>query len=213
MSGWPATFAASVAIGVAVAAPVGPVGVLCAQRTLRGGFAVGVASGLGVATADGLYATAAALGMAALTTFISGVSIPLRGLGGAVLLYLAWRTWRAPAGTDGPAPTGSARGLLGAYASTLALTLANPATILSFAAILAGLGAGTRGPATGPLFVAGVATGSLAWWVFLAAVVGGARRRAPGWLVVGAGRASAVLLAAAAIASLASAVVSVASGR
>lgn len=200
-------FLAAAAVGVAVAAPVGPVGVLCIQRTLRGGFAFGLASGLGVATADGLYATLAALGIAAVASTAQVLSTPLRIVGGVVLLVLAYRAWRDAGVARGAAPAPGARGLAAAYVSTLALTLANPATIMSFAAIMAGLGAASVDRGASPVtFVAGVALGSLAWWIFLALAVGLARDRAPAALVVWAGRISAVILGlagAAAVATLA----------
>lgn len=198
-------FLSAFVIGVAVAAPVGPVGVLCMQRTLRGGAPLGIASGMGVATADGLYAGLAALGIAAVARAAAGLAQPMHVVGGIVLLALAWRAWRA----SGPGATCSAavtrRGLLAAYGSALGLTLANPATILSFAGIMAGLGAGVASPADGPLFVAGIATGSLAWWVALTTVIALARTKASPAFVAGASRASSAVLGAAGVVVLVSA--------
>ncbi len=193
---------ASFVVGVAVAAPVGPVGVLCIQRTLRGGIPYGLASGLGVATADGLYAGLATLGIAAVTSFVRGAVMPLRAAGGVALLWLAVLAWRGAGEACDAALAPSARGLAGAYGSTFALTLANPTTVMSFAAIMAGLGAGVADPGDGLLFMGGVMLGSLAWWVFLASAVGLARARAPRALVGGAGRVSAAVLALAGAAAL-----------
>jgi len=199
-------FLAALAVGVAVAAPVGPVGVLCIQRTLRGGVPFGLASGLGVATADGLYAALAALGLTWVTRGATTLQTPLRALGGLLLVALAYRAWQQAGESCEAAIEPTTRSLLATYGSALALTLANPATILSFAAIMAGLGAAVADPGDGPVFVAGVALGSLAWWVFLAIVVGLARVRAPRALLDWAGRVSALVLGAAGLFALASVV-------
>jgi threonine/homoserine/homoserine lactone efflux protein len=178
-------------IGFAIAAPVGPIGVLCIRRTLAGGRLMGFVSGLGAATADVIFGAVAVLGLTALADLLVGVSFWTRLLGGLFLCYLGWRTLRErPA--ERPAAA-SAGGLAGAYTSTLLLTITNPATILSFAAVFAGLGAasGARSYAEGLLMVAGVFAGSALWWLTLSGAVGALRGRlTPGalrWVNVGAG--------------------------
>ncbi len=154
-------------IGFSIAAPVGPIGVLCIRRTLAEGRAVGLACGLGAATADAIYGSMAGFGL----TFVAGFLIDQRAwlslAGGAFLCYLGVKTFLAiPA--DRPALTNK-NGHLGAYASTFFLTLTNPMTILSFAAIFAGLGmAGANGSyLTAMLLVLGVFIGSALWWLLL----------------------------------------------
>jgi threonine/homoserine/homoserine lactone efflux protein len=160
-----AAFLRGGAIGLAVAAPVGPVGLLCIRRTLSGGAAVGFASGLGAAAADAAYATMAALGTDAAMRFLDDHAAEIGIAGGTLLLVLAASGLRRRSPGDAARPA-DARGLAGAFASVLALTLANPATILSFVAIFAGLGAAA---ASSPLsLVAGVFAGSAAWWLLLA---------------------------------------------
>jgi threonine/homoserine/homoserine lactone efflux protein len=161
-------------VGLSIAAPVGPIGILCIRRTLANGRAAGFLSGLGAATADALYGAAAGFGL----TVVAGVLVEgqqwLRLVGGLFLLYLGIRTWRK-AGQSGSQSIVSetSRGLLGAYAYTLALPLTNPMTILSFAAIFAGLGiaSGAR-YASAAALVAGVFGGSALWWLTLSTVVG-----------------------------------------
>jgi threonine/homoserine/homoserine lactone efflux protein len=172
-----ALFARGVLIGLAIAAPVGPIGVLCIRRTLADGQLAGFVSGLGAATADLLYGTVAVLGLTALADLLVGVSFWTRLLGGVFLCYLGLRTLRErpaerPAAVDG-------RGLAGAYLSTLFLTLTNPATIIAFTAIFAGLGAGSlyRGYGEGLLLAGGVAAGSTLWWLMLSAAAGMLRAR------------------------------------
>lgn len=178
-------------IGLAIAAPVGPIGVLCITRTLQDGRMAGFVSGLGAATADLIYGTMAVLGLTALASVLVGVSFWTRLLGGLFLCYLGLRTLRTPP-AERPAAAGG-RGLLGAYASTLALTLTNPATIIAFAAIFAGLGAGStaRSYGEGMLLASGVAVGSALWWLTLSGGVGLLRTRlTPGalrWINRGAG--------------------------
>ena len=153
-------------IGFAIAAPVGPIGVLCIRRTLAEGRASGFVSGLGAATADAIYGCIAALGLT-FANFLVGGEAWLRLVGGAFLIFLGVRTFLArPA--ERTAPAGKER-LLGAYSSTLFLTLTNPTTILSFAAIFAGLGAGSADGDVLPL-VLGVFLGSAFWWLVLSGV-------------------------------------------
>ena len=171
------SFARGLALGFAVAAPVGPMSLLCMRRTLVGGFSAGVLSGLGVATADALYGAVAAFGLVAITGLLVDQQLWLRLSGGAVLVYLGLRTLRAgPA--DTPA-TAESTGLAGMYVSTLALTLANPATILSFGALFAGLGLGgdDHDATTAPALVLGVFLGSALWWLVLTGGIAIARRR------------------------------------
>jgi threonine/homoserine/homoserine lactone efflux protein len=162
-------FLEGIVIGFAIAAPVGPIGVLCIRRTLADGRVSGLVSGLGAATADALYGAVAALGLTFVAEFLMGGESWLRLVGGAFLLFLGVRTFLArPAGRE--APDARRIGLPGAYASTFFLTLTNPTTILSFAAIFAGLG--VAGDASGDalsamLLVLGVFLGSAAWWVVL----------------------------------------------
>lgn len=172
-----ALFARGVLIGLAIAAPVGPIGVLCIRRTLADGQLAGFVSGLGAATADLIYGTVAVLGLTALADLLVGVSFWTRLLGGIFLCYLGLRTLRErpaerPAAVDG-------RGLAGAYLSTLFLTLTNPATIIAFTAIFAGLGAGSlyRGYGEGLLLAGGVAAGSTLWWLMLSGAAGMLRTR------------------------------------
>lgn len=177
-------------IGLAVAAALGPVGLLVIRRTIEHGFLHGLVSGLGVATADAAYGALAAFGLTAVTEVLLGVDRALGIAGGAVLLVLAARALRpadAPvaAAADpaaGRRPDG-APGPLAAWGSMVALTLTNPATILSFAALFASIGAGTGGPAGAATVTAGVFLGSAAWWVVLTGATTAVRSRIPGWAI------------------------------
>jgi threonine/homoserine/homoserine lactone efflux protein len=159
-------------IGFAIAAPVGPIGVLCIRRTLADGRLPGFVSGLGAATADAGYGAVAAFGLTLITDFLMEGASWLRLIGGAFLLFLGIRTFFArPAERAAPVRNG---GLVGAYASTFFLTLTNPTTILSFAAIFAGLGAGSPNgnPSSAMLLVLGVFLGSALWWLVLSGTAG-----------------------------------------
>jgi len=159
-------------IGFSIAAPVGPIGVLCIRRTLAGGRAVGFVSGLGAALADACYGCIAALGLTTLSNFLVGQQTWLRLIGGAFLCYLGSKTFIAKrAGQTAPV---SASGLAGALTSTFVLTLTNPMTILSFAAVFAGLGLGNNASdsLTAATLVLGVFGGSACWWLLLSSSVG-----------------------------------------
>ena len=151
-----AVFLRGLLVGFSIAAPVGPIGLLCIRRTLADGRTVGFVSGLGAATADAFYGAVAGFGLTVVTGALVEGQTPLRLVGGAFLGHLGARTFLArPARA---AAVAGRRGLLGAYLSTLGLTLTNPSTILSFVGDLRGAGAGGRGSdgASAGVLVAGV---------------------------------------------------------
>lgn len=164
-------------IGFSIAAPVGPIGVLCIRRTLAEGRASGLVSGLGAATADAIYGCIAGFGL----TFISSILISqqnwLRLIGGGFLCYLGLKTFLTRPAEQAASAKGN--GLVGAYASTFFLTLTNPMTILSFAAIFAGLGVASASGnyASAAVLVLGVFIGSALWWLTLSGVVSVFRAR------------------------------------
>lgn len=186
-------FLKSVAMGLAIAAPLGPIGALCINRTLAQGFRAGMAGGLGTALADAVYASLAAAGFAAFSATVARIDMPLGLLGGAFLIWLGIKSFRA--GPPAAAAETQARGALATMAATFALTLANPATILSFAAIFAGLGlAQTAGIAEAVAVVLGVFLGSLLWWAVLSGGVALAHRRLPGWFARAVSLASGAMM-------------------
>lgn len=161
-------------IGISIAAPVGPIGVLCIRRTLSNGKLAGFLSGLGAASADMVYGAIAAFGLSAITGLLVENAVWLRVVGGLFLLYLGVKTFREkPAERAAEAGQGS---LAGMYVSTFFLTITNPMTILAFAAIFAGTMIGTQASSPG-LMVAGVFSGSAAWWLTLSLIVGILRNR------------------------------------
>ena len=127
-------------LGFSIAAPVGPIGVLCIRRTLAGGIPAGVISGLGTALADSLYGLIAAFGITAISSLLLEQSFVLRLCGGLALLYMGRTTYLShPADT---AASSTQTGQAGNFGSAFLLTLTNPLTILSFTAMFAGLGVG-----------------------------------------------------------------------
>jgi threonine/homoserine/homoserine lactone efflux protein len=160
-------------IGFSIAAPVGPIGVLCIQRTLSKGRIYGLLSGLGAATADGTYGLIAGFGLTFISSFLIGQQLWIRLIGGVFLLYLGLRTILSRPAQREQATTIKGENLLAAYVSTLFLTLTNPLTILSFAAIFAGIGAGgaNRSYISAAVLVLGVFLGSALWWVILSSGV------------------------------------------
>jgi threonine/homoserine/homoserine lactone efflux protein len=166
-------------MGFAIAAPVGPIGVLCIRRTLAEGWLTGFLTGLGAATADGFYGGVAAFGLTAISGVLVAEQGVIRVVGGLLLCYLGVRTLLAKPALEA-ASARRGRGLLGAYATTVGLTLTNPATIISFAAVFAGLGlanaAGSTVAAPG-LLTLGVLLGSACWWLLLSGGVNLLRSR------------------------------------
>jgi threonine/homoserine/homoserine lactone efflux protein len=174
----PTLFLRGLFLGFTIAAAVGPISLLCIRRTLAEGRVIGLVSGMGVATADATYGAIAAFGLTAVTDLLVDWRRALGLVGGAFLLWLAWRTFRAVPGEAASARESDARrGLPGAYMSTLGLTLTNPMTILSFAALFVGLRVTGGDTAGATLLTLGVFAGSAAWWVVLVTVVGAVRSR------------------------------------
>lgn len=163
-----APFLKGLAFGFVLAAAVGPMWLLCLRRTLSSGALAGFASGMGIAVADGIYGAVAAFGLTALSGALLAQRFWLGLLGGAFLLYLGARTLVArPASNETLAAAEPC--LLPAFLSTLGLTLANPPTILAFAAVFAGLGlAANPGTSEAAMVALGVFLGSASWWIVLA---------------------------------------------
>jgi len=164
------------AFGFLLAATVGPMWVLCLRRTLASGALAGLASGMGIAVADGFYGAVAAFGLTAISGFLLAHAFWIGLVGAVFLIYLGLRTlFASPSIVE---TTESPLSLPKAFLSTLALTLTNPPTILAFAAIFAGLGlASSADYAAAALIVAGVFIGSAVWWVILALGAGRLRHR------------------------------------
>jgi threonine/homoserine/homoserine lactone efflux protein len=206
----PGLYLRGVAIGLAVAFALGPIGLLVIRRTIDRGWAHGLLSGVGVATADALYAAVAAFGLTAVTQLLVGIGRPLGVIGGLVLIALAARallavrsgTVAAEQRESGP-PGSRAMGAGAAWGSMVGLTLTNPATILSFAALFASIGETTGGAAGAATIVAGVFTGSIAWWAILTALVAGLRARLTPRVVGGLNVASALIIGAFGVAAVA----------
>jgi len=154
-------------IGFSIAAPVGPIGILCIRRTLVYGRLTGLLSGLGAASADAIYGSIAGFGLTIISDLLLQQQYGLSLGGGLFLVYLGFKTLlAAPAA---PATPDRDKNLLGAYISTFVLTLTNPATILSFAAVFAGLGLANSDSSysTAGVLVLGVFSGSALWWLLL----------------------------------------------
>jgi len=189
-------------IGFSIAAPVGPIGVLCIRRTLSDGRMSGFLSGLGAASADMVYGALAAFGLTAVQDALLGRSDWLRLVGGMFLLYLGLRTFFSkPAERAAGAPR---RGLFGAYLSTFFLTITNPLTILSFLAIFAGLRTGTtsNGYASAAFMVSGVFLGSAAWWLTLSTGVSLLREKFTPALLTWVNRLAGIIIFAFGVAAL-----------
>ena len=187
-------FAAALLVGLSIAAPVGPIGLLTIQRSLQQGSAAGLATGLGAAVADGVYGAVGAFGVAWVVQLLTNARVPLALGGGAFLLWLAWKLWTAPVAEQAAADDGSAS-LWRHFASTFALTLSNPATILSFIAIFGAL-AGRAAGASPWVMIAGVFIGSALWWLALSQGVSRLRHRFDERWRRRVNRGSAVLLSA-----------------
>ena len=166
-------------IGLLVAAPIGPVNLICIRRTLAYGPLNGFYAGLGGALGDGIFAVVTAFGLTAIAHLIEGYAVPLKIVGGLVLIGFGIHSFRAEVTDPRGCPiTLKEKGdstLFAAIASTFVLTITNPATLLGFAAFFTGLTtiAGTRATFfSAGLTVLGVIAGSAAWWFAVTTITG-----------------------------------------
>jgi threonine/homoserine/homoserine lactone efflux protein len=173
-------FGSGIIIGLIVAAPIGPVNLICIRRTLAYGPLNGFFAGLGAALGDGVFAVVTGFGLTAVSQGIEGYSTPLKLVGGLMLLGFGVHIFRTDVSVLGdaqasPPRDGGRRPLIRAIASTFALTITNPATLFGFAALFAGLGSLAGGEATffdAAVTVLGVVLGSTLWWFTVTTIVG-----------------------------------------
>ncbi|MGQ9647391.1 MAG: LysE family translocator [Thermodesulfobacteriota bacterium] len=165
-------FIKGVIIGLSIAVPVGPIGILCIRRTLAKGRMVGFLSGLGAATADAFYGAIAGFGVTFLSNLLIGNQAGLRLIGGGLLCLIGVKTFLSKPAEEETLASGETG--WGAYLSTFILTLTNPMTILFFAAVFAGLGVGSGDDhyLSAGILVSGVFVGSASWWLVLSAFTG-----------------------------------------
>ncbi len=166
-----ALFVKGLIIGFAIAAPVGPIGILCIQRSLHDGFKIGLMTGLGAALADGTYGLIAGFGLTAISSLLIAQQFWIRIVGGLFLLYLGIKLFLTK--PQKKSAGHSDRSSWHALGKTYLLTLTNPATILSFIAVFAGLGLGTTHPDFNDalILVSAIAMGSACWWIILSSGV------------------------------------------
>lgn len=182
-------------IGFSIAAPVGPIGILCIRCSLADGRHIGLATGLGAATADAMYGCIAGFGLTAISSVLVAQKAWLGFLGGLFLCYLGLRTFITRP-SENPAEVAS-NGLLSAYLSTFLLTATNPMTILSFVAVFAGFGLGTSTDClSAATLVTGVFIGSGLWWLVLSSGVAFFRSRLNSAWMSGVNLASGVIMLA-----------------
>jgi threonine/homoserine/homoserine lactone efflux protein len=157
---------------LSIAAPLGPIGVLCIRRTLAYGWLVGLVTGVGAASADAFYASLAGFGITFIAKLFIDQAVWIRLIGGIFLCYLGVKIFQTNPRNPAAIETEEV-GLMSAYASAFLLTVTNPMTILSFAAIFAGLGLGSQavGLLSASVLISGVFVGSVAWWLTLSGIV------------------------------------------
>jgi threonine/homoserine/homoserine lactone efflux protein len=198
------TFLSGIVIGFSIAAPVGPIGVLCIRRTLADGRLHGLISGLGAATADAVYGCVAAFGLAFISDLLVQQQVWLRVVGGGFLCFLGARTILAKPSQK--PQNGKKLGLTGAYGSTFLLTITNPVTIISFAAVFAslGLGSGAGNYGAAALLVLSVFLGSVAWWLILSGSVSFLRTKVTPRVLLWINRVSGAIILAFGVVAIAS---------
>lgn len=171
------------AVGMLIAAPVGPVNILCIQRAIERGVMGGILAGLGAVLGDGLIALLAALGVGAISGAVNQYRDAIQLLGGLVLIGFGLKLYRSiprlsPA-ASGQGEWASVRECLWDVPKTFFLTITNPGAVLGLVAIFGGVSSfvEVRSTVHALWLVAAIVAGSLLWWVFLSAMVGRIRHR------------------------------------
>lgn len=185
-------------LGFVVAAPVGPIGLLCIRRTVQKGLLIGFATGIGAAIADAFFGAIAAFGVVAILGLLEDYQSAIRTLGGAILIAMAWKIWRTHHYDQPPQQEISVAGFAKAVISGLVLTFTNPVTIFAVLAVVTTLG-GKLGRVDASILTAGIFCGSLSWWLILSGGVTLVRHRFTENSVKTVNRITAVLLIALAV--------------
>lgn len=192
-------------IGLAIAAPIGPVGILCIGKALADGRLAGFVAGLGAAVADTVFGAAAAFGIDALLPHAEGWETALKLGGGLFMLVLGLRTWRADTSIETVPAVGP--GLWRDFVATFAVTITNPATIFGMLGVFAAAGPVVHAGESWML-AAGIGAGSTLWWLILSSAAGAVRSQITPKHLRRLNRASGALLFAFGAAALASVVFS-----
>lgn len=195
-------FLKGLALGFSIAAPVGPIGILCIRKALQYGRLSGFFSGMGAAFADAIYAAIAAFGLSVISDFLLEKQFWLRLIGGAFLLFLGYTTFKAVPKENGDEIPHTS--LIGDFLSVFFLTITNPMTIVSFIAIFAGLGFSCKGDCytEGLSLVLGVLIGSASWWLLLSEGITLFRHKLSKNLLFWINRIAGLLIAAFGVAAL-----------
>jgi len=180
-----------IVIGLSIAAPVGPIGILCMNRTMTQGRLYGFVSGLGAATADSLYGVVAALGFTVIMKPLMDYSSWIGLIGGVFLIYLGYRAFRSKPSEGQANASGT---LLGAFLTVFALTVTNPMTIMSFLGIFASISPADTNAGRSLTLVLGIFTGSMLWWLLLSGIVGLIRKAMTNSAMVWINRVSGAVL-------------------
>ena len=189
-------------IGISVAAPVGPIGMLCIRKTLEFGFMGAIAVGLGAALADSVYGLIAALSLTAILHFLLINIVIIKILGGIFLLYLAYIELKNET-NHSKAALDKNNNLGRLSSSVFFLTLSNPMTILSFIGIFATIGSGiVMSTAETLVMLLGIFFGSMAWWIILGFIIVKIKHKLPKSWIHGIRYLSAVILGSFGVAAI-----------
>ena len=169
--------------GFAVAAPIGPVGLLCLRRSISDGRLVGFVTGLGAALADSLLCSILAFGISAVSDFFAKHTATLENVGGFILLLIGYIVWRTSPPKEMPKTPTSRPGWFGAFSTSLLITIGNPMTLVGATAIFAGFAIAARlgSHFDALMLVAGIFCGSTLWWVILSMLASSLRDKASGY--------------------------------
>lgn len=172
-------FLQAMVVGFAIAAPVGPIGILCIKHTISAGFWAGIVTGLGSALAGATYGTLVVFGLTAITTFVTSEIFWVKLIGGLLLMFLGMRELRSSQRLIPVNHTEHAT-LANSLGTAFIIALSNPMTVIGYFSMVPALAANfCCTPAQGVVLVGGIFAGSMSWWLLLSSLVATTRRRLP----------------------------------
>lgn len=196
--------AKGMAIGLAVAAPIGPTAIFCLNIALQHGFTKSFLAGVGASLAIALFAGVAGFGLSSIATYLVSHKVWMRAVGGSFLMLIALQLLFAKSQVE-QASTVNPKSHWRAFITTFLLTITNPMMIILFLASFSSLGLlGSHNPRIAAVAVtSGVGIGAFLWWTLFTGAVSATRQKLPAWVVQWSNRASALVLAGFSLVSLA----------
>lgn len=181
-------------LGLAVAAPIGPVGVLCIKKTLSSGLAIGLFAGFGASIAKVIYGIVVGFGLTSVSNFLINYNTYISIIGAIFLTYLGIKIFMTKPVMN--CDSVQKENKISAFTTMFLLTIMNPMTVLSFLAVFSGLGIANTASSysNGLVLISGIFCGSMSWWIFLCSMVNLFRQKINGSILSWINKVSGIII-------------------